>query len=238
MRRLRTAVAAGALTLLAVAAFGAAPSDFYEVMPGPTPTVADALTVEEPQVGNPEPAAGAIHITTIAARRLNHWAAFTCQLREPCDGVVRTEHGYTGQETEQMTASVAAADKAATALAGDLAKWPAAPGTVSVDGIGGPSAGLALTLHMLQERVPGDLTAGKTVATTGTIDSRGNVGPVGGVRYKAQGAARVDADVFFVPADEVAQVPASTKLTVVPVTTAHDAIRWLCEHGATSKLCA
>ena len=238
MRRThRLALTAGALTLASLAAFGAAPSDFYQVVPGPTPTVPDATTVQGPVAGNPHPASGAIHITTIAAHRLNHWDAFTCQLRNPCTAIARTKQGYTGAETEQMSASVIAADKAATNLAGSLAQWPAAPGTISVDGIGGPSAGLAMTLQLLQDRVPGDLTAGKVIATTGTIDARGNVGPVGGVQYKARGAATAHAEVFFVPADEANQVPADSGLTVVPVTTAHDAVRWLCNHGSTSSLC-
>ena len=63
---------------------------------------------------------------------------------------------------------------------------------VAVDtaGIGGPSAGLAMTLAILDDLTPGDLTGGKRVAVTGTIDPSGNVGEIGGIEQKARRGAR------------------------------------------------
>ena len=62
------------------------------------------------------------------------------------------------------------------------------PATVS-----GPSGGLAFTLTIIDELTPGNLTGGKKVAVTGTIDGDGTVGEVGGVPQKAVAAARAPA---------------------------------------------
>lgn len=78
------------------------------------------------------------------------------------------------------------------------------PVEVEIDSekVGGPSAGLAFTLSILDRLTPGDLTGGKKVAVTGTIDLDGSVGPVGGVRQKTEAAIAAGAKVFIVPPDE------------------------------------
>ena len=61
--------------------------------------------------------------------------------------------------------------------------------------VSGPSAGLAMTLAIIDALTPGDLTGGKRVAVTGTIDPDGNVGEIGGLPQKAVAArprARAD----------------------------------------------
>ncbi len=71
---------------------------------------------------------------------------------------------------------------------------------IDTDRIGGPSAGLAMTLAIIDELTPGEMTGGKVVAVTGTIDLDGNVGPIGGIAQKAGSARAADAEVFLVPA--------------------------------------
>ena len=71
---------------------------------------------------------------------------------------------------------------------------------VDTNDISGPSAGLAMTLAIIDDLTPGELTGGKTVAVTGTIDSKGNVGPIGALAQKAIAARRAGAQVFIVPA--------------------------------------
>src|SRR5918995_264093 len=56
--------------------------------------------------------------------------------------------------------------------------------------VGGPSAGLAFTLAIIDDLTPGDLTGGAKVAVTGTIAGDGSVGPVGGTGQKAAGASQ------------------------------------------------
>jgi PDZ domain-containing protein len=70
--------------------------------------------------------------------------------------------------------------------------------------VGGPSAGLAFTLTILDELSPGDLTGGDEIAVTGTIESDGTVGPIGGVAQKAVAARRAGARLFIVPRAEAA----------------------------------
>jgi PDZ domain-containing protein len=71
---------------------------------------------------------------------------------------------------------------------------------INSDGIGGPSAGLAFTLGIINDLDGGDLTGGQRVAATGTIALGGDVGAVGGVPQKTIAARNAGATVFLVPA--------------------------------------
>lgn len=75
------------------------------------------------------------------------------------------------------------------------------PYEVDIDSgsVGGPSAGLAFTLGILDVLTPGELTGGDVVAVTGTINPDGRVGPIGGVAQKAAAVRREGIDVFLVP---------------------------------------
>ena len=70
--------------------------------------------------------------------------------------------------------------------------------------IGGPSAGLMVALTVYELADDGDLTRGRVIAGTGTIDASGTVGPVGGVAQKVAAAIDEGAEVFLAPAAEVA----------------------------------
>lgn len=63
----------------------------------------------------------------------------------------------------------------------------------------GPSGGLIVTLAIYDKLVEEDITKGLKIAGTGTIDNNGNVGSIGGVKYKLKGAVDSDADIFIVP---------------------------------------
>ncbi|WBB79359.1 PDZ domain-containing protein [Micromonospora sp. WMMD882] len=75
------------------------------------------------------------------------------------------------------------------------------PFTLEIDlgDIGGPSAGLMFALGIVDKLEPDDLTGGKIIAGTGTIDDEGNVGPIGGIAQKLVGAKQAGAVVFLVP---------------------------------------
>jgi PDZ domain-containing protein len=70
---------------------------------------------------------------------------------------------------------------------------------INSDDIGGPSAGLAFTLGILNSLGGGNLTGGHVVAATGTIHPDGTVGDVGGVKQKTVAVERAGATVFLVP---------------------------------------
>jgi Lon-like protease len=95
------------------------------------------------------------------------------------------------------------------------------PVSVNAGAIGGPSAGLAFTLAILDALSNGKLTGGHKVAATGTIDPEGDVGEVGGVQEKTVAVEQAGAQVFFVPKAEYAdaQSVAHGSLKIVPVTT-------------------
>jgi len=104
---------------------------------------------------------------------------------------------------------------------------------VRSDQIGGPSAGLAFTLEIIDVLTEGELTGGRTVAATGTIELDGSVGAVGGVAQKTAVVRSSGADVFLVPAGEVdiARRFAGDDLTIVPIEDLDDALEALAELG-------
>lgn len=65
--------------------------------------------------------------------------------------------------------------------------------------VGGPSAGLMLSLGILDELSEKDLTGGKIIAGTGTINYLGEVGPIGGIRQKLEGSVDNKAQLFLAP---------------------------------------
>jgi len=99
--------------------------------------------------------------------------------------------------------------------------------------IGGPSAGLAFTLEVLDVLTPGELTGGKKVAATGTIELDGSVGEVGGVAQKTIAVRNAGASLFLVPRAEYAEAKrfAGKKLDVQVVDTLQDALRVLSTVG-------
>jgi Lon-like protease len=106
------------------------------------------------------------------------------------------------------------------------------PVTIDSGRTGGPSAGLAFTLTLLDELTPGELTGGKRVAATGAIDVYGNVLPVGGVRQKAVTVREAGADLFLVPADLVDEaLRGAGDVRVVGVNTLDEALTVLAELG-------
>lgn len=93
---------------------------------------------------------------------------------------------------------------------------------------GGPSAGLMFTLGVYDLVTDPDLTGGRKIAGTGTMDLEGNVGPIGGVQQKVVAAERAGAGYFLSPAENYADALAmATHITVIKVATAQDAINFL-----------
>jgi Lon-like protease len=105
---------------------------------------------------------------------------------------------------------------------------PSLPINVTIDpgNIGGPSAGLSFTLGIIDELSTSDITGGKTIAVTGTINPDGTVGDVGGVAQKAVAVRKAGAVAFLVPKGELktAQQHAGPKVKVIEVTTLEQAL--------------
>ena len=114
--------------------------------------------------------------------------------------------------------------------------------SIDLDKIGGPSAGLMFTLGILDKLEPDDLTDGKIIAGTGTIDDDGNVGPIGGIPQKLVGAKAAGAQIFLVPKDNCAEalqnaVPGLPMAEVANVDDALTALK-VFTSGGTPKPCS
>lgn len=77
---------------------------------------------------------------------------------------------------------------------------------IQLNDVGGPSAGMMFALGIIDKLSPGDLTGGRHIAGTGTIDDQGNVGPIGGIRQKLYGARDAGATYFLAPASNCDEV--------------------------------
>jgi PDZ domain-containing protein len=100
---------------------------------------------------------------------------------------------------------------------------------INTANIGGPSAGLAMTLTLINELSRGSLTGHHVVAATGTVDFAGQIGAVGGVEEKAVAVHRAGATYFLVP-DSGGDVAAARDadqpdLTILPVNSLAQALR-------------
>lgn len=95
--------------------------------------------------------------------------------------------------------------------------------------VGGPSAGLAFTLALIDVLTPGELTGGRRVAVTGTMSLDGTVGPVGGSVQKAVAVRNAGYDAFLVPSAELDEVRAVAggDLRVIGVDTLTEALEAL-----------
>ncbi len=97
--------------------------------------------------------------------------------------------------------------------------------SMHVDDIGGPSAGMMYTLGLIDKVTGEQLSGGKTIAGTGTMNAKGKVGAIGGIRLKMIGAKRDGATWFLAPesncSDVVGHVPQG--LHVVKVGTLDEA---------------
>lgn len=67
------------------------------------------------------------------------------------------------------------------------------------DSESGPSGGFTLALAIYNKLTSEDITKGRKIVGTGTIDMEGNIGEIGGVKYKLMGAVKKKADIFIVP---------------------------------------
>jgi Lon-like protease len=110
--------------------------------------------------------------------------------------------------------------------------------TVKTDEIGGPSAGLMFALEIYDQLMDEDFTKGYKIAGTGTIDSKGEVGPIGGIDQKIVAADKEGAEIFFAPnekgsSDSNYNIAVKTaneidsKMKIVPVDKIDDAIKYL-----------
>ncbi|MGW1180901.1 YlbL family protein [Streptomyces drozdowiczii] len=232
------------VALLGVAAF--APLPFTLAQPGTTANVlgddhgTPVISIE----GAPtRPTEGELRMTTIVATGpkedvgigdvVDSWFR-TDRAVLPHDSVYPTGGSEKEIEQHNLDDMTKSQDAAADAALNYLGRKPGSVDiTLHLADVGGPSAGLFFALGIVDkldgDGSGGDLTGGRTVAGTGTIDADGDVGAVGGVSLKTQAARRDGATVFLVPKAECSEAKSELPkgLRLIPVTTLKDAVNSL-----------
>ena len=99
---------------------------------------------------------------------------------------------------------------------------------INTGDVGGPSAGLAFALALLED-LGRDVDHGRKVAVTGALALDGTVLPVGGIHQKVVGARRTGAQLFVVPAGDNAREARryADGMRVLPVKSFRQALREL-----------
>lgn len=108
---------------------------------------------------------------------------------------------------------------------------------IDAGNVGGPSAGLAWTLTILDVLTPGELNGGTEVAVTGTIGLDGTVGNVGGVTQKTHAVRQAGIHVFLVPEGNMEEAlrAAGDDLVIVGIEDLDDALDELAQIGGQTE---
>lgn len=245
------------LALLGVAGF--APLPFTLAQPGTTANVLGddhGTPVISIEGGTPtRPTKGELRMTTIVATGpeadvgirdvVDSWFR-TDRAVLPRDSVYPTGGSEKEIEKHNLDDMVKSQDAAVDAALNYLGRKPGSVDvTLHLADVGGPSAGLFFALGIVDkldgDGSGGDLTGGRTIAGTGTIDADGAVGAVGGVSLKTQAARRDGATVFLVPKAECGEAKSELPegLRLIPVTTLKGAVNSLraLDHGGKVPSC-
>lgn len=141
-----------------------------------------------------------------------------------------------GRERRVVIGTVPSAADPSTAFIGVQLQEPKVtlpiPVKFDLGQVGGPSAGLAFALDLLEE-LGRDVDHGRRIAATGEIRLDGSVREIGGVKQKTIGARRSDMDLFLVPGENAAEARRyANGLRIVPVDTFQQALRLLATGAA------
>ncbi|MEI4272041.1 PDZ domain-containing protein [Klenkia sp. LSe6-5] len=192
----------------------------------PEKVVVQTVPEDSPSAGQLEPGDA---IESVAGTPTPDTDALDAALTAVPAGTATTV-GYTRQgEPGTATITTTTGDSREGSFLGvGVLQTPSAPFTVSirVDDVGGPSAGLMLTLGIIDLVGDTDLTDGAVIAGTGTIDAAGTVGPIGGIPLKMVAAREIGAQLFLVPADNCQEALANAQpgLPMARVATLDDAL--------------
>jgi PDZ domain-containing protein len=161
----------------------------------------------------------------------------------PGGSTVTVSYTRQGEPGTATITTGSAEDRGGSLLGITILEQPSAPFDVDiqVEDVGGPSAGLMLTLGILDLVGEDDLTGGAVIAGTGTIDADGDVGAIGGIPLKMVAAREIGAELFLVPAGNCAEAAAAPDpgFPLARVATLDDALEALAdfEAGRTPETC-
>jgi PDZ domain-containing protein len=184
----------------------------YKVVARPSGVIVAALDSRSHAVGKLHPSDLIVSVNRVSTKTIAELRAQLAKLK-PGDTVelgvsrgVAANHGKDFVVTVKTMADAANEKRAIVGFAPEQAAEIRLPLKVSIDAgnVGGPSAGLAFALEVMEE-LGHNVDRGYKVAATGQIELDGKVTSIGGVKQKTFGVRKAKADVFLVPAGENAQ---------------------------------
>ncbi len=179
----------------------ALPLPGYSVGPGPIRPVDELITISGGEVFA---ASGEVLMATVALhplspfRALQAWLDSNIETVQPNDVVSAEVRARDMEDSRDVATTVALHRLDRLGLEPD----EQATVDISAGGVDGNSAGLAFTLAILDLLTAGELTGGRSIGVTGTIEPEGDVGPVGSVDLKAVAMGQVGVDHLLVPAGQ------------------------------------
>lgn len=223
--RLRTVAAVAAALLVAVVLLRL-PLPAYVLRPGPVIPLADKISLD-----GVDPINGDYLFTTIQLDDATMLSALAAAV--DAEAQVIAQRAILGDLEEaafvaEQEGLFAEAEALATRLALDLAGSDLPPSAVTIAGegvVGGPSAGLMMTLAIADLLLPEDLADGRRIAGTGAVTDDGRVEDVGSIADKIDAAEAAGADLFVLPRGLADAARATgTDLPLLPVSTAAEAL--------------
>ena len=203
----------------------------YDVEAKPEGALVVAVAPDAPAAGKVEPTEVIVAVDGSPVRTPDDLRRLIAT-HEPGDTVrVRVRAGGTTRVVE--VATIESQEEPGRPIIGVIVEQFAdikLPISVEIDlgGVGGPSAGLAFALDVVEE-MRGNVDRGLRVAVTGELELDGGVAPIGGVKQKVIGAKRSGVDVFLVPAGDNAVEARryAGDLRIIPVESFEQALRVL-----------
>jgi PDZ domain-containing protein len=184
----------------------------YKVVARPSGVIVSALDDSSDAVGKLRPTDVITRVSGVPTPTIADLRAQLAKVKPGGTVTLGISRGATATHGKDLVVSVktmadpANAKRAIIGFAPDQAADIQLPLKVSIDagGVGGPSAGLAFALEVMEE-LGRNVDHGYKVAATGQIELNGAVTPIGGVKQKTFGVRQAKADVFLVPAGDNAQ---------------------------------
>lgn len=196
-------MALGIVVLLLLALALWLPLPIYVVSPGPAFSLGDVITIDDNQI---DPINGDYLFLTVQLDQATLGGAVRAGFDSDAEVVSRAAvlNGESEEDfVDRQESLFDEAEAVAIEMGLDLALSDLDPSLVVIDsdGVGGPSAGLLMTLAVADLASSVDVANGRTITGTGRVEDDGSVGSVGGIQDKVLAAEAAGADVFLAPVD-------------------------------------